>query len=222
VHEAFIGRCKEILPIGTFDAASLKVAEANHKTSLASVFTTTTYGIVNSVDTGGAEKDYLPCIRMVSQGTRAVLLTSFKDIMQFMEAKGESKENSSTVAGIKTFFFGMSSETMQEYVKTAAVVHGTVDAGSYLYVPGAYRFAERTSIDTHTFGLRAAVFGPDSGFKLRVQPLIEARKAKGTTSVLIEAAVKEVEASVAATKVRPPALAAGDAKDGAADAADSK
>jgi hypothetical protein len=215
VDEAFVARCKEVLPMVAFDVAALKSTDSV-KANLPP-FASTTYGIVNSNDTGGSEKDYLPCIRMVSQGTRRVVFTPCKDIMDFMEAKGASMENRTTVAGIKAFFFGMNSETVQEYVKTAKVVHGTVDAGSYLYVPGAWFFAERTSTDKHTLGLRAGLFAPDPSFKMRVQGLLEARKSKGIAVLQIEAAVSEVEQQHAAAEAQAKADAAEAAKKSAAE-----
>ena len=134
------------------------VGPAASKTMVKDAMTPSLFGIVGPDDSFGTEKDFTPCFRLTTVGTRLAVVTQYIKLHSFMV---EQKVNVQgfAIGQVRDYFKTMTPELLKKYIDFGgAVYHITLDAGALMYLPAGYVFTERLR-NGSKFGCRVEAIG---------------------------------------------------------------
>ena len=116
---------------------------------------TTAFVVAPNYATFAVEKNFLPCLRMASEGVRMVVLLPYEKVAAFVGGIGGAQQATSDFVDAKTkqsvtqFLKFCSAEKLKELIEAQACpcFAGSVHPTEALYVPAGWVFAELTKAD---------------------------------------------------------------------------
>ena len=116
---------------------------------------TTAFVVAPNYATFAVEKNFLPCLRMASEGVRMVVLLPYEKVAAFLGGIGGAQQATSDFVDAKTkqsvtqFLKFCSAEKLKELIEVQACpcFAGSVHPTEALYVPAGWVFAELTKAD---------------------------------------------------------------------------
>ena len=80
------------------------------------------FAFLKGVDSAGIEKEFAPCVRLTTLGTRAIMMTPFHHMLAYMEAKKVPIHDFS-IKQVRDYFMGITSERLEDYKIMGAFPH---------------------------------------------------------------------------------------------------
>lgn len=172
------------------------------------------YAIRQGLETAYNEAEFLPCVRLQTQGTRTVVLTAALSLHSAVTADSASlgtDAGSPLKQRLWSLLLNVGAAALDAFTKQHQVVHGTLGPCDLLYVPGGWVLAEVTGSNVDAFGFKMGLLlADDAGLAQRLETLAghggfgnagtsEAGKAAAAIAALGQAARAAV--------VAPPASA---------------
>lgn len=117
------------------------------------------------------EREYMPTLRMIAEGSRQVVCAHFDEIALFMLATGAvALGGSISPARAKGFFKSMTKDAFESYTRSGHSLYtATMGSGEAMYMPAAMVFAERSQGTRSLVGFRwvASAIGSRAALRFR-------------------------------------------------------
>ena len=188
---AIRARAKAIVPQALFEPADLK---SKSKDILKDHLEISFFALLPGVDSGGIEKEFVPCLRMALHGQRQILMTRFHEMANYMTSKKVPFADFS-VKQVRDYFMGMTSESLEQYKKAACLYHLTLEVDTMLYIPAGFIFVERCSSDETVLGVKICVANRSKGNITAFDNLKTMKEKNKKDTKVIDAFLAEFKAS---------------------------
>ena len=148
------------------------------------------FALLKGVDSAGIEKEFAPCVRLTTLGTRAIMMTPFHHMLTYMEANKVPIHDFS-IKQVRDYFMGMTSESLDEYKNVGSLFHLILPSYSMLYVPAGYLFVERANRLDTSFGVKLTVCNRSSGSAEGLRNIKVAKNKSKTDTKVISSLLAE-------------------------------
>jgi hypothetical protein len=136
------------------------------------------YAIRQGLETAYNEAEFLPCVRLQTQGTRTVVLTGALSLHSAVTADSAplGTDAGSPYSSLKqrlwSLLLNVGPAALDAFTKQHHVVHGTLGPCDLLYVPGGWVLAEVTGSNVDAFGFKMGLLlADDAGLAQRLETL---------------------------------------------------
>ena len=184
-------RAKAIFPQALCEASVLK---GPNKDIVKDNLEVTFFALLPGVDSGGIEKEFIPCLRLAISGQRQIIMTPFHEMMAYMASKRVPFTDFS-IKQVRDYFMGMTSDSLEDYKKSYGLHHLTLEVDTMLYIPAGYIYCERGSRDGESvFGVKISVANASKGNILAFEKLQVAKDKYKKDVKIISAFLAEFKA----------------------------
>ena len=161
------------------------------------------FAVRPGLDGVSSERAMMAILRLVTQGTRCIVVANIGDVQAFMVSQGASKAGDHTPAGrCNNYISGMTRYLLSEFVTAHPLYHVTQGPRDILYLLSCCVVSEKVGEGTDCIGFKISVIAHESAERMKVWEAYKAEceadasGSRSSTHTLVKEAMRFMQPEV--------------------------